>query len=563
MPSANVTAKTTEWHDVNWQDAYDNVRNLRRRIFKATQSGNWRKVRNLQRLMLRSYSNVLLSVRKATQENKGRKTAGVDKVLVKTPRQRGKMVDDLINNQDWKPKPARRVYIPKSNGKKRPLGIPTIRDRCLQAIVKNALEPCWEAQFEGISYGFRPGRSTHDAVDKIFRAISPHRRKKWVVDADIKGCFDNINHSHLTNAIGNFPGRRLIKEWLKAGYVDKNTWNAQDSGTPQGGIISPLLANIALHGMEEALGIKYNCRGESIGKRIIVRYADDFVILCETKKDADKAKSEISYWLNDRGLKLSPEKTNIVHITDGFDFLGFNVRHYKVNNTKTGYKILIKPSKKSIKRVKAKLKEIFLKHKGKHVGLLISKVNPVIRGVANYFRTGVSSKIFADLDHYLYTRQVRYVKHTHPNMKARWIHHKYWGRLNLQRPNAKWVFGDKESGGYMLQFNWFKIERHIPVKKDYSPDNPKLKEYWENRRKRIDKTKAQKLNQMKEYVAYKQDYKCPVCNQSIFNDEPLHLHHIIPKCEGGTDTSNNLTWVHIFCHHKVHYQSKYRKSDVA
>ena len=273
---ANVTERTTQWHNVNWRDARRIVRNLRRRIFKATQESNWRKVRNLQRLMLRSYSNVLLSVRRATQENKGKKTAGVDKILVKTPQQRGKMVDDLTNNQDWKVKPVIRVYIPKSNGKKkRPLGIPTIRDRCLQAIVKNALEPCWEAQFEGTSYGFRPGRSPHDAIEKIYLSIRPNGKKKWVVDADIKGCFDNIDHKQLMNTIGNFQGRRLIREWLKAGYVDNNVFHNQEIGTPQGGIISPLLANIALHGMEAALGVKYKSNGESKGKRILIRYADD------------------------------------------------------------------------------------------------------------------------------------------------------------------------------------------------------------------------------------------------------------------------------------------------
>ena len=551
---ANVTKRTTDWHEVNWQTAYRTVRNLRRRIFKATQENNWHKVRNLQKLMLQSYSNTVLATRKATQENQGKKTAGVDKILVKTPQARGKMVDELIINQDWKPKPVRRVYIPKSNGKIRPLGIPTIRDRCLQAIVKNALEPCWEAQFEGVSYGFRPGRSTHDAIVKIHNAIAPHRRKKWIVDADIKGCFDNINHEKLLSAIGNFPGRRLVKEWLKAGYIDNNVFYSQESGTPQGGIISPLLANIALHGMEKAIGIKYNCRGESIGNRLLVRYADDFVILCESQEDAVKAKIEINQWLNNLGLTLSEEKTKIVHVTEGFDFLGFNVRHYKVNNTKTGYKILIKPSKKSVKQVKEKLRKIFLEHKGKHVGQLIAKINPVIRGVSNYFRKEVASKIFSDLDHYLFRRQVRYVKHTHPNKKRKWTHKKYWGRMNLQKPNQKWVFGDKNSGAYMLKFGWFRIERHTPVKKDYSPDNPELIKYWEDRKKKNQKTEAEKLNKTKEYVAYKQDYKCPICNQSIFNNEPLHLHHIIPRCEGGKDIPKNLVWVHQFCHHKVHYQ---------
>ena len=553
MPSANVTAKTTEWHEVNWQNAYDNVRNLRRRIFKATESKNWRKVRNLQRLMLRSYSNVLLAVRKTTQDNKGKKTAGVDKVLVKTPQKRGQMVNDLINNQDWKPKPARRVYIPKSNGKKRPLGIPTIKDRCLQAIVKNALEPCWEAQFEGTSYGFRPGRSPHDAIGKIYRSITPNRKKKWVVDADIKGCFDNINHKHLLSTIGNFPGRRLISEWLKAGYIDKNVFHSQNAGTPQGAIISPLLANIALHGMEEALGVKYNCNGESQGKRITIRYADDFVILCETKEDAELSKNEIKNFLKSRGLELSPEKTKIVHITEGFDFLGFNIRQYKVKNTKTGYKLLIKPSKKFLQQTRNDIREIFLNHSGKRVSDLIGKINPVIRGKANYLKGCIASKAFGDLDNYLFKRQVRFVNRTHPKKNSKWGKDKYWGRLNLQRKD-NWVFGDKQTGNYMLKFSWTKIERHPLVSKRASPDDPSLTEYWEKRSKRNQKSEVTKWNAKQEQVAYKQGYKCPICKQSLFNDEELHLHHITPRSEGGKDTLNNLVWLHLFCHHKVHHQ---------
>ena len=551
--NVNVTAKTTEWHEVDWQRAYHNVRNLRRRIFKATESKDWRKVRNLQKLMLRSYSNVLLAVRKATQENKGRKTAGVDKILVKTPQKRGQMVDDIMNNQDWKPKPVRRVYIPKSNGKKRPLGIPTIRDRCLQAIVKNALEPCWEAQFEGTSYGFRPGRSTHDAISKIHQAMRSNTKKKWVLDADITGCFDNIDHNHLLSTIGNFPAREKIKRWLKAGYVHNNVFHKQETGTPQGGIISPLLANIALHGMEEAIGVKYNYKGESLGKRIVVRYADDFVILCETEENTKEAKSEIEKWLNQMGLKLSSEKTKITHITEGFDFLACNIRQYKVNNTKTGYKLLIKPSKKFLQKTRNDIREIFLNHHGKSVGELIRKINPVIRGKANYLNKVVSSKAFQKLDEYLFHRQVRYVKRTHPNKGTKETKQTYWGRLNLQRAD-NWVFGDKQSGGYMQKFSWTKIERHILVKKRSSPDDPSLTEYWEKRGKRSQKSEATKWNAKQEQVAYKQDYKCPVCKQSLFNGEEVHLHHITPRSEGGKDTINNLVWVHLFCHHKVHHQ---------
>ena len=553
--NANVTERISDWHSIDWYKANHNIRNLRRRIFKATQVNDWRKVRNLQKLILRSYSNVLLAVRKATQDNRGSKTAGVDKVLVKTSEQRLALSKELANDHSFKPLPARRVYIPKKNGKKRPLGIPAIRDRCLQAIVKNALEPCWEAQFEGISYGFRPGRSPHDAIGKIYNIARPNKTMKWVVDADIKGCFDNINHDKLLELIGNFPYRHLIKSWLKAGYIDNNTFHPQETGTPQGGIISPLLANIALHGMEEILGVKYDKRGQlARSKRCVVRYADDFVIFCKTLEDAKAARDEINSWLFTRGLRLSEEKTKIVHITEGFDFLGFNIRQYKVKNTKTGYKLLIKPSKDFLKKTRNDIREIFLNHKGKNLDALIGKINPVIRGKANYMNKVVSSKAFNDLDNYLFTRQVRYVKFTHPKKPKYWTQEKYWGRFNLQKPNQKWVFGNKESGNYMLKFTWTKISRHNLVIQKNSPDDPSLTEYWKKRQKKRNKSEAEKLSRKQEYIAWKQGYKCPICGQSLFNDEPLNLHHITPKCKGGKDTKDNLVWLHLYCHHKTHYE---------
>jgi RNA-directed DNA polymerase len=324
--SANGTEKQTDWNAVNWRKANRFVRNLRQRIFRAAHEGNLKKVRSLQKLMLKSYSNRLVSVRRVAQINAGKNTPGVDKLVIKTPAARGKLVDVLAHYTLWKAKPVRRVYIPKANGKLRPLGIPVVADRCIQAMVKNALEPAWEAKFEGTSYGFRPGRSCHDAIEKIYGLARPNKMKKWVLDADIKGAFDNISHAHLLKAIGPVPGRELIKQWLKAGYVEQEVFQATEQGTPQGGVVSPLLANIALHGMEEALGVKYDYRGQLIGTRAVVRYADDFVCFCETKEDAEQVQGILIAWLAERGLTLSAEKTRIVHLTEGFDFLGF-VRH--------------------------------------------------------------------------------------------------------------------------------------------------------------------------------------------------------------------------------------------
>lgn len=412
---ANGTKSATDWNTTNWRRTNRVVRNLRQRIFRATREGNWNKVASLQKLMLRSHSNILLSVRRVTQINAGKRTAGIDKVVVKSPAARGKMVDDLSTTTPWKSKPARRVYIPKANGKQRPLGIPVVKDRCLQAMVKNALEPSWEARFEGPSYGFRPGRGCHDAIAKIYLLARPHKKKKWIVDADIKGAFDNINHEFLLKAIDKIPGRELIKQWLKAGYVDRGSFHESTSGTPQGGVISPLLANIALHGMEEALtdyktlkngrvtptrnGVKYNNRGENVGKRAVVRYVDDFLLFCESRQDAEKSARIISGWLNERGLELSEEKTKIVHLSEGFNFLGFNIRHYKAPLTSnSGWKLLIKPSKESVIKLRKTLRDTWISLRGSNVDAVINSLNPKIRGWANYFRIGVASEIFSKLD---------------------------------------------------------------------------------------------------------------------------------------------------------------------
>src|SRR3954447_19038684 len=343
---ANGPAGRTVWDHVDWREASRIVTNLRQRIFRAARANDHRKVRSLQKLMLRSRSNILMSVRRVTQVNAGKNTPGVDKVLVKTPAARGDLVDHLAPFHPWRAKPVRRVYIPKKSdsSKCRPLGIPTIMDRCLQAMVKNALEPAWESRFEGSSYGFRPGRNAHDAIEKIYGFSCPNRRKKVVVDADIAGAFDNISQEFILKALGDVPGKALIKQWLQAGYLEDGRYHDTPTGTPQGGVISPLLLNVALHGMEAALGVRHDTQGTSRGKRAVVRYADDFVVFCESQEDALVVRDRLPPdWLAQRGLSLSAEKTRIVQLTEGFEFLSFNVRHYPHPQTaRSGYKLLIK-----------------------------------------------------------------------------------------------------------------------------------------------------------------------------------------------------------------------------
>jgi RNA-directed DNA polymerase len=436
--------------------------------------------------MLRSFENRVNSVRRVTQVNRGKNTAGVDRQLVTTPAARWALVEQLAQYKLWKPKPARRVYIPKANGKQRPLGIPVVIDRATQAMVKNALEPCWEAKFEDSSYGFRPGRSCHDAIERIFNLASAKGNRRWILDADIKGAFDNIDHGKLLGLIGNFPARGIVREWLKAGYMEDDVYHDTESGAPQGGVISPLLANIAFHGMEQALGVRYWVRRnrtyaselspQSVG---LVRYADDFVVFCRSQEEAEQAQRTLESWFQDRGLTFSSEKTRIANLDEGFDFLGFNVRQYKVSNSKSGYRLLIRPSKDSVQAIKRKLKQAFRERRGFRVDAVIGTVNPIIRGWANYFRVGVSSEIFGSLDSYLFALQQRWANWQHPNKSWGWKRRRYWGHY---RRGNRWVFGKPDF--YMLRFSWFPIKRHTLVKRNAAWDDPELDEYWAARQKR-------------------------------------------------------------------------------
>jgi RNA-directed DNA polymerase len=416
-------------------------------------------------------------------------------------------------------------------------------------MVKQALEPEWEARFEGSSYGFRPGRGCHDALAKVHLLACPHRRKRWVVDADIQGAFDNINHDFLLQALGDVPGRELVRQWLKAGVLEDGALHATEAGTPQGGVSSPLLLNVALHGMEPALGVRYDSRGKVAGTRTVVRYADDFVVFCESREDALRVKDKLlPPWLAERGLTLSEEKTRVVHLAEGFDFLGCTVRHYPApGTTRTGQKLLITPSKKAMARKRQELRAEWLRLGGHNVRAVLRRLNPVIRGWANSCRTMVASRAFVRMDDWMYRRAVRYAKRRHPNKPWPWCKHRYWGRLNPERRD-RWVFGDKASGAYLLKFRWFKIVRHRLVRGRASPDDPRLRDYWWARRK----VNFWSLSCGDARLAERQDWCCPVCGMDLLNGEELQRHHKQPRCRGGSDADGNREIVHLYCHQQRH-----------
>jgi len=477
---ASGTYGERNWKRINWKRVTLNVRLLQQRIVKAKQKGQHRKVKSLQFILTRSLSAKQIAVKRVTS-NKGKRTSGVDHQLWSNTKQKWQAVQNL-HSRNYKASPLRRIRIPKSNGKVRELGIPTMRDRAFQALYLMALEPVSETTADRNSYGFRPKRSCADAIRQCFIVLGRKSSSQWILEGDIKGCFDHISHNWLMN---NIPiNKRILHQWLKCGVVDNHQFFATTAGTPQGGIISPTLANMTLDGLERAIdqsaGVtSYTKTGEKRNNRNqvhFVRYADDFIVTSNSKELLEeKIKPAIVEFLKERGLQLSKEKTKIAHINEGFDFLGQNIRKYNG-------KCLIKPSRKSFKAITNKVLDFIRKNKDMSPEKLIGKLNSIIRGWCNYHRKVISSRIFAKLDSTIFWSIWNWVRRRHPTKSKRWIKLKYF----IKKGKRDWIFFGINKGKITTLFSAQSLRavRHLKIKNTANPFDKSWNHYFAERRRK-------------------------------------------------------------------------------
>jgi RNA-directed DNA polymerase len=540
------SARSEDWHSIVWASVHEQVRGLQIRIAKATQIGDWRRVKALQRFLVQSFSGRCLAVRRVT-ENAGRRTPGVDGETWSTPESKWQAIQ-LLSSRGYQPQPLRRVYIPKSNGKMRPLGIPTLRDRAMQALYLLALEPVAETLADPNSYGFRKCRSTHDAIAQLFILLGQKSGAQWVLEGDIKGCFDNISHEWLERNV--CMDTAILHKWLKAGYIESRKLFPTNAGTPQGGIISPTLSNRALDQFEVELGKRLAPNQHQIERKRLhlVRYADDFVITGYSKEFLEnEVKPVVENFLAERGLQLSQEKTKITHIAEGFDFLGQNVRKYNG-------KLLIKPAAKNVKAFLDKVRGHIKVNSSVNQEILIRLLNPVIRGWANYHRGIVAKETFARVDSIIWKSLWRWSRRRHPKKSRQWIAERYFRTVG----GRNWVFAcdTRNRKGEDVPLLLFRaadvrIVRHIKVRADANPFDPLQDDYFAKLKR---SAMVRRLEDRKFLLNLwkRQDGVCPGCGQLITDSDKWHVHHVVRRIDGGSGKLDNLEMLHPNCHRQVH-----------
>ncbi|SFL93063.1 group II intron reverse transcriptase/maturase [Nitrosomonas communis] len=544
------------WHRIDWAEAHRYVRRLQVRIAKATQEGRWGKVKALQWLLTHSFYGKAIAVKRVT-ENDGKRTPGVDGELWPRPQNKARAVQSL-KRRGYRAQPLRRVYIPKTNGKQRPLGIPTMKDRAMQALYALALDPIAETKADVNSYGFRLERCTADAIEQCFTALSKRWAAQWILEADIRACFDHISHEWLLQNIPTDSG--MLKQWLKTGYVDQRQWFATDAGTPQGGVISPILMNMTLDGLEEQLiarfqTSKFGKRSQYVADKYQVnfcRYADDFII---TGKSQEILEHEVlplvQDFLRQRGLELSSEKTRIMHIDEGFDFLGQNVRKYKG-------KLLIKPSRKNILAFLEDIRKTIKSNAQAKTEYLIGLLNSKIRGWVNYHKTVVAKQAFEWIDMQIFHALWRWAVRRHPAKGKRWIRQRYFKCIGQRQWHFAADFinhrGERKQKRLLYAASTPVGKRHIKIRGAANPYDPQYEHYFEKRRGyRMLDTSRHTRRLVRLYA--EQGGVCPVCKQPIYLEQGFNVHHIVPRVMGGSDRLSNLILLHPNCHRQVHSQN--------
>ena len=534
----------TCWEAIDWQKALAYVKKLQVRIVKAQKEGHYSKVKSLQWLLTHSFYAKALAVKRVTS-NQGKRTSGVDHELWLTPQAKFNAISKL-NRRGYHPQPLRRHYIPKKNGKMRPLGIPTMTDRAMQTLYKFSLEPIAETYADPNSYGFRIGRSTHDAIEQCFTDLNKGKSPEWILEGDIKGCFDHISHEWL---LENIPmDTQILEKWLICGYVETRKLFPTDEGAPQGGTISPTLMNMTLDGLERLLQERLPTRQKVNGrthfnKLNFVRYADDFIITGESPKFLrDKVLPIVKEFLTERGLQLSEEKTVITHIEDGFDFLGKNIRKYNG-------KLLIKPSKTSVKSFLEKVRSIIKGNKSTKQETLIRKLNPVIRGWVNNQRYVVSSKVFSRVDYEIYKCLWQWAKRRHKKKSHKWIAQKYWHHIGSRQWTFSVPYENQSTEGEPLYCKLeyatdTKIIRFKKIVAEANPFDECWTDYFEEREgeKLLNSTKGREKLLT---IWRRQHRRCPVCGDLITSETGFKVHTPAGK--------NSLKiMVHKECHEEIH-----------